>query len=126
MHLPPLLALLFLLTTVLACIVFEATAPFDDNQPYLASITHNGILTCWLSMSYTRHMHIQKHTPVLRDQDGHNERHGSEGAMEWEFQPWEFECLDGFEARAMIGTCFLSSPACSFVIHEWVVSLVSW
>ena len=27
--------------------------------------------------------------------------------MEWEFLPWEFECLDGFEAKALVGMFFL-------------------
>ena len=100
MQLPLLLTFLLLLRKAHACIHFQAIAPYDDEQPYLASITHNGILTCWISMTYAHHMLIQKHTPVLRKQDESSREVG----MEWEFQPWEFECLDGYEGRAMIGT----------------------
>ena len=46
-------------------------------------------------------MHMQKHTPAIRKQAGGDAHMNTD--MEWEFLPWEFECLDGFEARALVG-----------------------
>ncbi|KAH8599941.1 hypothetical protein B0O99DRAFT_737464 [Bisporella sp. PMI_857] len=80
-----------------SCITFHARAPYNDDLPFEASITHNGRLTCWISMSYAKHMQIQRGRKVVRTRGD-----GKEG-MRWEFLPWDFECLDGFFGRAGIG-----------------------
>jgi hypothetical protein len=88
----PILALLLALSTPSrACLRHKGTAPWDDTLPFEATITDNGVVTCWISKTYASHSTEQRHTPP------------DDANLAWEFQPWHFECLRGYGARAEVG-----------------------
>jgi hypothetical protein len=50
------LATLFLLLKQSsACMHYSATFPYSNSHPFEATITDNGVVTCWISMTYDQH-----------------------------------------------------------------------
>ena len=50
------LATLFLLLKQSsACMHYSATFPYSNSHPFEATITDNGVVTCWISMTYEQH-----------------------------------------------------------------------
>ncbi|PQE12221.1 hypothetical protein CJF31_00000416 [Rutstroemia sp. NJR-2017a BVV2] len=83
----PLILLLVLVSIIIkpasACLTYSAVFPFDEDQPFVAEIIDNGVRTCWINMTYTRHWRLQ----VI-------ENGGWRGSEEWKWQPWTFECTE--------------------------------
>ncbi|KAM3075533.1 hypothetical protein ACMFMG_007676 [Clarireedia jacksonii] len=74
----PLILLLALISSIItkpasACLTYNAVFPFDEDQPFVAEIIDNGVRTCWINMTYTRHWRLQ----VI-------ENGGWRGSEEWE------------------------------------------
>lgn len=42
-----------------ACMHYKATIPFNPTLPYEASISDNGVTTCWISTSYEEHKALE-------------------------------------------------------------------
>lgn len=57
MHLLP--ATILLLAPIHACVIYQAISPFSDIAPFQATLTDNGLTTCWLSLSYAAHSSLQ-------------------------------------------------------------------
>lgn len=161
---------LLLAITAHACMEFKGIFPFSTSLPYEASITDNGVITCWISTTYAAHTDLQEAharahshshhgrthkkrsvgrkislsvfppdekpsayfaSPYMSqarvsDDEKHVDLHAvppvrsglAEGrktrryeADEWEalgkgrpaWEPWPFECLAGYRARANVG-----------------------
>ncbi|KAI9048999.1 hypothetical protein LZ554_006848 [Drepanopeziza brunnea f. sp. 'monogermtubi'] len=153
--------LLVLAGTGNACMKFKGTFPFAKTAPFEASITDNGVTTCWISTTYAEHAAAQEKSRPLRVSKrsvGRKVRLSTMPALSansnpayfsspytsphspatsggekevvdphamppprggrlpttrkfqeeaWEdlavWQPWHFECLSGYKARANVG-----------------------
>jgi hypothetical protein len=42
-----------------ACLTYSGVFPFDEDQPFVAEIIDNGVRTCWINMTYTKHWRLQ-------------------------------------------------------------------
>ena len=122
-----------LLKRTSACMHYSATFPYATNLPFEATLTDNAVVTCWISMTYDQHNHQQNAfsnhrripqrtaQPVTKAQTSLTE-HGEEGSQKRSsnsvqegleapndddikaiWLPWEFKCLEGYQARAGIG-----------------------
>lgn len=79
-----LLLLLLLVKDAKSCLRFVGSAPWDNTAPFEAMFEDNGVVTCWISESYTRHDGMQRAWALGPEK--------KRGGMEWEFRAWEFEC----------------------------------
>ncbi|KAJ5042831.1 uncharacterized protein L3040_004224 [Drepanopeziza brunnea f. sp. 'multigermtubi'] len=151
--------LLVLAGTGNACVKFKGVFPFAETAPFEASITENGVTTCWISTTYAEHAAAQEASRPLRISKRSSHRKislstmpalsadsrpayfsspytspqtpASSGEEEvdlsavppprggrvpetqkypeeaWEdwtvWQPWNFECIPGYKARANVG-----------------------
>jgi hypothetical protein len=152
------LATLLFIGDVSACMHYAATFPYSTSLPFEATLTDNGVVTCWASMTYDQHnrqqmafsnyhhakprkrqMEVQvsltgepdsstspsptrtvnKKSGGERSKEGVGSKGGKEesvlgsdepgwGTDEEEngvgvWLPWEFQCLDGYQAHAGVG-----------------------
>ncbi|KAE9370452.1 hypothetical protein N431DRAFT_411812 [Stipitochalara longipes BDJ] len=127
--------LIYILITVLqrrasACMHYSATFPYATNLPFEATLTDDGVVTCWISMTYDKHNEQQTALSNHRRMQQRIARHVTEdpisltkepekslvrldAGLELEgggdddvkniWLPWEFKCLDGYQAHAGIG-----------------------
>ncbi|CZT04104.1 uncharacterized protein RAG0_10671 [Rhynchosporium agropyri] len=72
---PSLLPPLFLPLLINACMEFSGTFPFSHSAPFSASITDNGITTCWISTSLDEHNAYQH---ALSEAEEHHREHGDQ------------------------------------------------
>ena len=110
MHLILLLFLSFTAHIAHACLRYTARFPWDDTLPVTASITDNGIQTCWLNMTYKQHYLRQQYKNRNRGRE-EGVGVGDDGSAEWEFEDWDFSCVEGEkegrDAGGNVTVCFL-------------------
>jgi hypothetical protein len=112
-----------------ACMHYSATFPHATHLPFEASLTDDGIVTCWISMTYDQHNEQQtafsNHRRIPQQiarpvtssvtlaeepEKGLAKRNAEMGGDAGDDEdikaiwlPWEFTCLDGYQAHAGIG-----------------------
>ncbi|KAH7419271.1 hypothetical protein BKA64DRAFT_699302 [Cadophora sp. MPI-SDFR-AT-0126] len=67
---PLILAAASLPLTIHACMEFNGTLPFSHTAPFEASITDNGVVTCWISTTLAEHNSMQDE--LYSHQHSHN------------------------------------------------------
>ncbi|KAH9216902.1 hypothetical protein DL95DRAFT_362504 [Leptodontidium sp. 2 PMI_412] len=116
------------LSSVHACMEFTGVFPFSHTAPFEASIVDNG-----------KHVDL---TTVPLPRNGHLPKTQKMEELDWEeipaWQPWQFECISGYKARANVGMRgftyvahgqdFFFVPAMKEDIwgEKWVYSLRLW
>jgi hypothetical protein len=119
-----------LISQASACMHYSATFPYSTSLPFEATLTDDGVVTCWISMTYDQHnkqqtavsnhlrpnvqkvtqmsltgepkLELEKKDEVAPDQEQGNLEE-PEDNIRGVWLPWEFKCLEGYQAHAGIG-----------------------